>query len=147
MKLIILTVALFLLSCEGYSQIDTVKEIPVDNKVFVSTSPIDNPARFTHYEFKDFEKWLFYELNNEKNVKDCANNPDFKVNFKVTSSGKVIDIEVIENPISIFKNGQLTASCIILVENILNKSSSYWTGGSHNGKPVTVLYSIPVRFK
>jgi hypothetical protein len=145
-KTIILTLVVSSISLNCLCQNDSIKKNSIDEKIISSASIIDNPTVFKHYKFKDFQDWFFSELKKEECLKECASSPNLEVSFEVTSTGKIINIKVEEKPNSIYENGKLTVGCLIAIESIMKKSSIYWNGGSHEGKPVIVFYSFTIRF-
>jgi hypothetical protein len=148
---------LFILPFSGisYSQIicnasvtDTINKNSQDEvfkypNVRIDTMPIFNPGFNL-----DFRQWINSELNKRGLMDKCPVGMDINVIFLITSSGFIEDIQI-ENNASVFSNvsSNLSVICINSIKQIFKDSEKYWTPGNHNGIPVSVQFSLPIRLR
>jgi hypothetical protein len=127
---------------------DTVKNTGFGNDM-IFTNKIDKMPVFNAGPNIDFRIWLHFELNRAEVAERCPSGWQINVQFTVTSSGKIEDVYITNNARPIFSNpnNYLSVSCINSIIKIFKDSEQYWIPGSHNGKEVSVGFSIPITLR
>ena len=119
-----------------------------DENLIYSAFEIDNPPVFRGPGNLDFQRWIAFELNRSDLKKKCPVGMDVNVSFIVTYSGHVRDIRIENHNALVLKDdGHLPNGCENTIVRIFQDSEKYWTGGSKYGRPVSVSFTIPIKFK
>lgn len=145
---------LILVTATSYSQevTDTCTNDEINSdyieKIMNSADLIDVYPVFKPENDMNFKNWLNLKLNQNGLIYKCPLGMNVNVHFTITSTGKVIDILIEKQDQSLLiRSPELSVGCRKAIMDLFVESEKYWTGGSYNGKPISVRFSIPIIIK
>jgi TonB family protein len=116
------------------TQIQSDKGIVYDQTVTVTP---DELPRFENNGLEHFKEYIQKNVQYPQKAKKLGIEGEVFVKFAIDTTGRVVDIEIINSADSLLNKEAL---------RVIN-SSPLWSAGRQEGKPVKVSYVIPVVFK
>ena len=111
--------------------------LTTDEKAYDSIADLETAPKFNGGSPSDFAKWVAEHLVYPQAARDAKVGGRVMVSFKINSDGRVSDVTLLESA-----NEMLDAEALRVVSE-----SPDWTPGAIGGKPVAVMFAIPIVFK
>ena len=111
--------------------------LTTDEKAYDSIADLETAPKFNGGSPSDFAKWVAEHLVYPQAARDAKVGGRVMVSFKINSDGRVSDVTLLESA-----NELLDAEALRVVSE-----SPDWTPGAIGGKPVAVMFAIPIVFK
>ena len=111
--------------------------LTTDEKAYDNLADLETAPKFNGGDPSDFAKWVAEHLIYPQAARDAKVGGRVVVSFKINSDGRVSDVTLLESV-----NELLDAEALRVVSE-----SPDWIPGTIGGKPVAVMFAIPIVFR